>query len=78
MDWGFAQAKEIKLLTLDIDEVLTGGRLYYSADGELCELIMTSPDSFDQALTPYLERPDLPTPLSRSQHLPQLERLQPR
>ncbi len=77
MDRGFAQAKEIKLLTLDIDNALTGGRLHYSADGELCELIMTGPNSFYQGLTPYLERPDLPTPLSLSQHLPQPERQQP-
>lgn len=38
MDEIFARAQEIKLLVLDIDGVLTDGRLYYSAEGELLKV----------------------------------------
>ncbi|MEH6470872.1 MAG: HAD hydrolase family protein [Halopseudomonas sp.] len=41
MDQVIQRAKDIKLLALDVDGVLTDGRLYYSADGEQLKVFNT-------------------------------------
>lgn len=41
MDEVYQRARDIKLLALDVDGVLTDGRLYYSADGEQLKVFNT-------------------------------------
>lgn len=54
------KARKIRMLVLDVDVdgVLTDGRLYgEGAVREVCELIMSAQGSLESALAPYLTDP---------------------